>query len=52
MPGQSYDFNFPLLPEDYVFKAGHQLGVVVVGSYSQLLERRRPDPGEHHAERP
>jgi X-Pro dipeptidyl-peptidase len=33
--GQSYGFNFPLLPEDYVFKAGHRLGVVVVGSYSQ-----------------
>ena len=33
--GQSYGFNFPLLPEDYVFKAGHRIGIVVVGSYSQ-----------------
>ncbi len=33
--GQSYPFNFPLLPEDYVFKAGHRIGIVVVGSYSQ-----------------
>ena len=32
--GQSYPFNFPLLPEDYVFKAGHRIGIVVVGSYS------------------
>ena len=35
MVGQSYPFNFPLLPEDYVFKAGHRIGIVVVGSYSQ-----------------
>ena len=33
--GQSYAFTFPLLPEDYVFKAGHRIGIVVVGSYSQ-----------------
>jgi X-Pro dipeptidyl-peptidase len=32
--GQSYPFTFPLLPEDYVFKAGHRIGIVVVGSYS------------------
>ena len=33
VPGQAYDFAFPLLPEDYVFPAGHRLGVVIVGSY-------------------
>jgi X-Pro dipeptidyl-peptidase len=33
VPGTQYAFGFPLLPEDYVFKAGHRLGVVVVGSY-------------------
>ena len=51
MVGQSYPFNFPLLPEDYVFKAGHRIGIVVVGSYSRVREPRRPDQGEHHAER-
>ena len=35
VPGQAYDFEFPLLPEDFVIPAGHQLGVVLVGSYSQ-----------------
>jgi X-Pro dipeptidyl-peptidase len=34
VPGQEYDFGFPLLPEDYVFQAGHRIGVVLVGSYS------------------
>ncbi|SDZ24743.1 X-Pro dipeptidyl-peptidase [Micromonospora pattaloongensis] len=34
VPGQTYNFDFPLLPEDYVFQAGHQIGVIVVGSYS------------------
>ncbi|WP_433527950.1 Xaa-Pro dipeptidyl-peptidase [Micromonospora sp. CA-263727] len=33
-PGATYNFDFPLLPEDYVFEAGHQIGVIVVGSYS------------------
>jgi X-Pro dipeptidyl-peptidase len=33
VPGERYEFRFPLLPEDYVVKAGHRLGVVVVGSY-------------------
>jgi X-Pro dipeptidyl-peptidase len=28
-----YPFAFPLLPQDYTFKAGHQIGVVIVGSY-------------------
>ena len=35
VPGQSYDFDFPLLPEDYVFQAGHRIGVIIVGSYPQ-----------------
>jgi X-Pro dipeptidyl-peptidase len=28
-----YPFSFPLLPQDYTFQAGHQIGVVIVGSY-------------------
>ena len=31
--GQRYPFSFPLLPNDYTFPAGHQIGVVIVGSY-------------------
>ena len=33
VPGTEYQFDFPLLPEDYVFKAGHRIAFVVVGSY-------------------
>jgi X-Pro dipeptidyl-peptidase len=33
VPGEEYLFDFPLLPEDYVFKAGHRIAFVVVGSY-------------------
>ncbi len=31
--GQRYPFSFQMLPEDYTFGAGHQIGVVIVGSY-------------------
>jgi X-Pro dipeptidyl-peptidase len=33
VPGVQYLFDFPMLPEDYVFKAGHRMAFVVVGSY-------------------
>jgi X-Pro dipeptidyl-peptidase len=33
VPGVQYLFDFPMLPEDYVFKAGHRIAYVVVGSY-------------------
>ncbi|MEU1886677.1 CocE/NonD family hydrolase [Micromonospora rifamycinica] len=33
--GESYNFAFPLLPEDYVFKPGHRIGVIIVASYPQ-----------------
>lgn len=33
IPGEEYMFDFPLLPEDYIFKAGHRIAFVVVGSY-------------------
>jgi X-Pro dipeptidyl-peptidase len=33
VPGVEYLFDFPLLPEDYVFKAGHRIAFVIVGSY-------------------
>jgi len=34
VPGRDYAVDVPLLPEDYVFKAGHRIAVVIVGSYS------------------
>jgi X-Pro dipeptidyl-peptidase len=42
VPGQAYNYDFPLLPEDYVFPAGHRIGVVLVGSYPQYSSQ--PDP--------
>ena len=33
IPGEEYYFDFPLLPEDYIVKAGHRLAFVIVGSY-------------------
>jgi X-Pro dipeptidyl-peptidase len=33
VPGRQYEVGFPLLPEDYVFPAGHRIGVIIVGSY-------------------
>jgi X-Pro dipeptidyl-peptidase len=33
VPGRQYQVDFPLLPEDYVFPAGHRIGVIIVGSY-------------------
>jgi X-Pro dipeptidyl-peptidase len=33
VPGEEYLFDFPLLPEDYIFKAGHRIAFVIVGSY-------------------
>jgi X-Pro dipeptidyl-peptidase len=34
VPGLETSFDFPLLPQDYVFPAGHRIGLVVFGSYS------------------
>ena len=31
---QEETFTYPLLPQDYVFPAGHRIGLVLVGSYS------------------
>jgi X-Pro dipeptidyl-peptidase len=33
VPGAVEWYDYDLLPEDYVFKAGHRIGVIVVGSY-------------------
>jgi X-Pro dipeptidyl-peptidase len=37
VPGETYEFSFDLYPTDYIFEAGHQIGVVIVSSYPQLL---------------
>jgi X-Pro dipeptidyl-peptidase len=34
VPGTKYEFKFPVLPTDYTFPAGHQIGVVLVANYS------------------
>lgn len=33
VPGRQYQVGFPLLPEDYVFPAGHRIGVIIIASY-------------------
>jgi X-Pro dipeptidyl-peptidase len=33
IPATSYAFDFPLIGNDYVFPAGHRIGLVVVSSY-------------------
>ncbi len=35
VPGHPYAFTLRLLPQDYVFAAGHRIGVIVVGSYPE-----------------
>ena len=33
VPDQFYDFSFKLMPEDYIFPAGHRIGVAIVATY-------------------
>lgn len=35
--GEKYDFQWEALPEDYVFKEGHRLGIILAGSDSNWL---------------
>lgn len=37
--GKSYKFEWDVLPEDYVFKEGHRIGIIIAGS-----DRRRTVP--------
>jgi X-Pro dipeptidyl-peptidase len=34
VPGEFTNVNFDLIEDDYIFKAGHKIAIVVVGSYS------------------
>ncbi|TFJ92489.1 Xaa-Pro dipeptidyl-peptidase [Lentibacillus salicampi] len=36
-PGKSYRFQWSTLPEDYVFKKGHRIGIVIAGSDDRRL---------------
>ena len=46
VPGKKYEVTFPLLPEDYVFEAGHQIGVILLGSYSGYSSRAKQNRAE------
>ncbi|MEU8264221.1 Xaa-Pro dipeptidyl-peptidase [Micromonospora sp. NPDC048999] len=41
VPGEAYNFTFPLLPEDYVFQPGHRVGVIIVASYPQYSSQAK-----------
>ncbi|WP_164215727.1 Xaa-Pro dipeptidyl-peptidase [Virgibacillus sp. YIM 98842] len=32
VPGEKYSFEWETLPEDYIFKEGHRIGIVIAGS--------------------
>ncbi|WP_010531673.1 Xaa-Pro dipeptidyl-peptidase [Lentibacillus jeotgali] len=36
-PGKNYRFQWDTLPEDYVFKKGHRIGIVIAGSDDRWL---------------
>ncbi len=48
--GQYYDFRWDLQPDDYVFEAGHRIGLVVVSTDHDYTIR--PDPGTRLTLRP
>jgi X-Pro dipeptidyl-peptidase len=48
--GLAYDFRWDLQPDDYVFKAGHRIGLVVVSTDHDYTIR--PDPGTRLTLRP
>jgi X-Pro dipeptidyl-peptidase len=41
--GREYTFTWPLEPDDYIFPAGHRIGLVVVSTDKNFT--LRPDPG-------
>jgi X-Pro dipeptidyl-peptidase len=45
VPGRQYQVGFPLLPEDYVFPAGHRIGVIIVAGYRDYGSQ----PDQNHA---
>lgn len=41
-PGRAYDFRWDLQPQDYVFKAGHRIGVVLISTDYEYTLRYPP----------
>lgn len=41
-PGQEYRLAFDLQPDDYVFEAGHRIGVVLLSGDNAYTPRARP----------
>jgi X-Pro dipeptidyl-peptidase len=39
-PGEMYGISFPMLPEDYTFSTGNQIGLILVGSYRSYSAER------------
>jgi X-Pro dipeptidyl-peptidase len=39
-PGEMYEISFPMLPEDYTFSTGNQIGLILVGSYRSYSAER------------
>lgn len=37
IPGEKHSFQWETLPEDYVFKEGHRIGIVIAGSSNRWL---------------
>jgi X-Pro dipeptidyl-peptidase len=37
-PGKSYQITWSMLPQDYEFKAGHRLGLVLTGTNADLTD--------------
>jgi X-Pro dipeptidyl-peptidase len=49
VPGTKYEFEFPVLPTDYTFPAGHQIGVVVLATFSSFSYSTNPPNGTRGA---
>lgn len=39
-PGEMYEISFPMLPEDYTFSTGNQIGLILVRSYRSYSAER------------
>ncbi|MFI6923323.1 CocE/NonD family hydrolase [Nonomuraea spiralis] len=44
-PGRPYRISWKMLPQDYEFKAGHRLGLVLTGTNADLLQEPDLEPG-------
>ncbi|RSN51071.1 Xaa-Pro dipeptidase, partial [Amycolatopsis sp. WAC 04182] len=44
-PGRPYRISWKMLPQDYEFKAGHRLGLVLTGTNAALPQDPDLEPG-------